>query len=244
MYSLSYSFLMPPTVLIVVCLAAALIALWRSRIGIGMMLCGGVLLYVSAMPATAGLLLRQLEAGVPDDPDPRGAQAIVVLGGDLDFGNGRDVPDRVGPLTLQRLVVAARLYRLIRLPVVVSGGHVRGSISTLAALMRAELEQDFGILAAYTEDRSTTTFEDASFCAAMLKPANITSVVVVTQAEHMPRAVWSFERVGLHAIPWSTPRRAHFSFEAEGFLPDAGAFAQTFGALHEILGLIYYRLRY
>jgi uncharacterized SAM-binding protein YcdF (DUF218 family) len=243
MYSLSYSFLMPPTVLIVVCLVAAVLALWRPRAGAALMLCGAILLYVSSLPDMAGVLLRQLESAIPATPDARGAQAIVVLGGDIEFGRGT-VPDQVGPLTLQRLVIAAQLYRTVGLPIAVSGGHVRGSSSTLAALMRAELEQDFGISVAWTEDRSTTTFEDASFCAAMLQPAHITSVFVVTQAEHMPRALWSFERVGFRAIPWSTPRRAPFSPEIDGFLPDAGAFAQTFRALHEILGLAYYRLRH
>lgn len=244
MYSLSYSFVMPPTVLIVVCLAAAVIALWHPRLGIALMLCGSILLYLSSMPDMAGLLLRQLDAKIPTNPDLQGAQAIVVLGGDLDFGNGKDVPDRVGPLTLQRLASAAQLYRVVRLPVVVSGGHVRGSNSTLAGLMQVELEQDFGIPVAWSEDHSTTTFEDASFCAAMLKPANITAIFVVTQAEHMPRALWSFEHVGFRAIPWATALRAPFSPDIDGFLPDAGAFAQTFGALHEILGLVYYRLRY
>jgi uncharacterized SAM-binding protein YcdF (DUF218 family) len=244
MFNLSYSFVMPPTVLIVVCLAAALLALRCRRAGIALMLGGSVLLYLSSLPALSGLLMRRIEAEIPRGPDPRPAQAIVILGGDLNVGSGAEVPDTLGPLTLQRLAYAARLYRLVGLPVAVSGGRIGGSAAPLGALMREALRQDFGVPVAWSEERSQTTYENALLTARLLKPANITSVFVVTQAWHMPRALWSFEHVGLHAIAWPTPRLAERPPAVSDLLPSAGAFAQTFVALHEMLGLAYYRLRY
>src|SRR5579884_457642 len=244
MFDLSYSFLMPPTVLIVLCLVAALIALALPRTGIGLMLGSGILLYLSALPAVSGYLMRRIQTDVPAAPERGAAQAIVVLGGDVYAGNGRDVPDTLAPLSLQRVVYAARLYRLVGLPVAVTGGPVGGSGVSSAALMRQMLTEDFGVPVAWSEEQSRTTYENALFTARLLKPANIGTVFVVTQAWHMPRAMWSVEHVGLRAVPWPTPPVAERPTIATDFLPSPSAFGQTFLALHEILGLAYYRLRY
>jgi len=243
MFDPSYSVVMPPTVLILVCLAGALLALLRPRAGIAIMLAGSVCLFLAALPVVSTALLHQVEAEIPTGPDPRAAQAIIVLGGDLHRGAG-GVPDSLGPLSLERVAYAARLYRIVRLPVAVSGGPTGGSSSGVAAAMREELEQDFAVPVAWTEQRSRSTFENASFTAQLLRPENITSVFVVTQAWHMPRALWSFERVGLHAIPWPTPRTAIRAAGIGDFLPSATAILQSFYALHEIFGMLYYELRY
>jgi uncharacterized SAM-binding protein YcdF (DUF218 family) len=240
----AFSFVMPPTVLISVCLVASLVALARPRVGTGLMLAGSILLYVSAMPAVATSLLREIDDQIPPGSNLHCAQAIVILSADLQLGNGSNEPDRIGPITLTRVAFGARLYRIVHLPVLVSGGHIQGSTATLGALMRDELEENFAVPVAWNEDRSHTTYENALFSAQLLKPANVTSVLLVTSPAHMPRALWSFEHVGLHAIPWPTPRTTPDVRRIDAYLPNANALAQTFVALHEILGLVYYRLRY
>jgi uncharacterized SAM-binding protein YcdF (DUF218 family) len=240
----AFSFVMPPTVFISVCLAAALLSLARPRAGIVLMLMGSILLYVSAMPAVATSLLREIDDQIPTGQDLRGAQAIVILSADLQLGNGSNEPDTIGPITLKRVAFGARLYHIVHLPVLVSGGHIEGSTATLGALMRDELEQNFAVPVTWNEERSRTTYENAVFSAQLLKPANVTSVLLVTSPAHMPRALWSFEHVGLHAIPWPTPLTTPKVGHIGAYLPSANALDQTDGALHEILGLIYYRLAY
>ncbi len=240
---LSYSFLMPPTIFIVGCLAGALIGLVLPRMGTVVVLTSSILLYLFATPAVSDFLTDELVMSVPTSPDLAGAQAIVVLGGDYKYGDGILVPDSVGLLTFERLEAAARLYRRLRLPVVVTGGPADASDVSLAKLMREDLQEDFSIPVEWVEGRSRTTYENALYTADLIKPANISTVIVVTQAWHMPRALWSFNRVGLHALPFSPPEAIR-SIDLQDFLPSARALHQSFYAVHEIIGLAYYRIFY
>jgi len=67
---------------------------------------------------------------------------------------------------------------------------------------------------------------------------------VVTQARDLSRAIWSFERVGLRALPWPAPHTPLNANRIEDFLPDVRSFQASFSAVHELLGILYYRLRY
>jgi uncharacterized SAM-binding protein YcdF (DUF218 family) len=72
----------------------------------------------------------------------------------------------------------------------------------------------------------------------------VTTIVLVTHAWHMKRALWSFERVGLHAIAWPAPLTYDEAERIDDFLPQVGALEASYRALHEMIGLAYYRLRY
>src|SRR5258708_3448273 len=137
-----------------------------------------------------------------------------------------------------------RRYRPLHLPIAISGGKNPTSRATFGDLMKASLEQDFGIPVRWNEDRSRTTYENAADSAHLLAADGIKRVVVVTQAWHLPRSLWSFERVGLHAVPWPAPRTVIHAQRIDDFLPRAGAVQDTFHALHESIGSVYYRLRY
>jgi uncharacterized SAM-binding protein YcdF (DUF218 family) len=241
---ISYGFLAPPTLFITLCLLGALLALAWRHTGIAVVLVASLSLFVLATPAVSSYLLRQLEAEIPDTGDFGGAQAIVVLGGDQRIGNGADIADTLGPLSLERLVWAAQAFRKLRLPVAVSGGLVPGGHAAAAALMKPVLERDFAVPVVWSEERSRTSFENAVFTAELLRGRDVRTVVLVTQAWHQPRALWSFERAGLHALPWPAPRDALHTERVDDFLPKIGALGDSFLALHEMIGGLYYRWRY
>src|SRR5690349_11167674 len=113
---MSYGFLAPPTVFVVLSLAGVLIALVWRRIGMTLALVSGLCLYAAATPALSSYLLQRAERGLQKDVDFTGAQAIVVLGGDVRAGNGADIPDRLGGLTLERVRLGADAYHRLRLP--------------------------------------------------------------------------------------------------------------------------------
>ena len=115
---------------------------------------------------------------------------------------------------------------------------------TEGALMKTALETDFAVPVAWNEDRSRTTWENAVDTARLLQPEKLTTVVLVSHAWHLPRALWAFERVGLKALPWPAPRTALRLNRIEDFLPNLTALHDTFYALHEMIGGVYYRLRY
>jgi len=129
------------------------------------------------------------------------ADVIVVLGSGRERGDlawGEDQPTGIG---LERQRYAARLAKASGLPVLTSGGLHYGTPPSEARLMADSMRDDFGVTVRWQEGRSLTTWENAQFTAELLQPLGLKRVVVVTQAWHMPRSVWSFEAAGLTVVP-------------------------------------------
>lgn len=174
------------------------------------------------------------------------ADVIVVLGagrerGDPAWGD----EDQPTGTALERMRYAAALARASGLPLLTSGGLHYGEPPSEAQIMAQSLEQDFGLGTRWEEARSRTTWENATFTAAMLKAQGIGRVVVVTQAWHMPRARWSFERAGLAVVSAPVGFLGRSSGRPlRGWLPDAKAFWQSGQLLNEAVGQLGYRLFY
>ena len=114
-----------------------------------------------------------------------------------------------------------------------------------AELMTEVMEKDLGVSVRWQEKDSRTTWENATLSAAILKPAGVKRIVLVTQAFHMARARWCFERQGFEVIAapmgfMSTPNGKPLG----GWMPEAKAIAQSMILLNEAIGLIAYPLAY
>ena len=226
-------------------MAGVLLAWWRKGFGLAVATAAIGSLYLVSMPVTAGLLLRSAEAIAslaPELPAGQRPGAIIVLAADARYGE--DGPEAVGPLTLERLVEAARQQRQLGLPILVSGGPPSRPERSLAALMSKALEEDFAIPVRWREERSRNTFENAVFSAAILRQAGVGSALVVAHPWDMARALWSFRTVGYPVAPLPTPESRESSFSAAAFLPQIPALKDSYYALHELIGLGWYRLRY
>jgi uncharacterized SAM-binding protein YcdF (DUF218 family) len=237
---------MPPMCLVVAILAGATMSFRWRRIGLTVVMLSALLLYACCTRFVADRLLLAVESTLPPTSPAAlaDAQAIAVLSGDVHAG-GRGEADDVGLHTAARLRLAAELYRAHPLPILVTGAVTGKTHESAAALMARVLDQDYGIKTTWIEDRATTTFENGTYSAAIFKANNIERVIVVTEAWHLPRALWSFAHAGLTAIPAPaerTPRGARIGWRE--FAPDYSSFARSFFALHEMLGLVYYRYRY
>lgn len=242
---LSYSFVMPPTIFIVIGLLGSLLAFRRPRLGLMISLFSGIFLYGFSTPAVSMLLMDHLDSLVPTSADLADAQAIVVPSVDISWGNGADIPDAVGVQTLQRLAAAARLYRRLHFPIIVSGGAFPNHPNISAAsLMRAELEQNFSVPVEFVDDASRNTFETGMHTAEILKARGMDRVIVVAQERDMPRLMWSVRKFGLSPVPYSLNRANLWVGGLGMLLPSAKAFGAIYYELHEIVGLWYYRLCY
>ncbi|HYM73564.1 MAG TPA: YdcF family protein [Stellaceae bacterium] len=241
---ISFGFLAPPTVLILVSALAAWLALWQARLGIAAAIAATSLLYLAALPVVAARLLQEVEVTVPPNPDFSAAQAIVVLGGGVRRGDGDRIADTLGPWSLERTIFAARAYRRLHLKVAVSGGRTGGARMAEATLMKSLLEGELGVPVGWVEDQSRSTWENAALTARLLRPEGVTTVVLVTHAWHMKRALWSFARAGLHPLPWPAPKTYDEAGRLDDYLPSTTALQDSFHALHEAIGMIYYRFRY
>lgn len=221
----------------------------RPRLGRGLIVFGLVVLTAVSTPMVAKGLLWPLENryavlprnGLATLP----ADAIVILGG----GRYRKAPefagdDDVKPLTLDRLRYGALVARASGRPVLVAGGQPDGDGRSEAEIMKIVLERDFGIGARWTEERSETTRENALYSAKILLPQGVRRIALVTHAFHMPRAVASFEAAGFEVVPAPTSFLAgHGPVIALDFLPRYDVMRSSGFAIHEAIGLLWYRLR-
>ncbi|MGR6738837.1 YdcF family protein [Pseudomonas chlororaphis] len=173
------------------------------------------------------------------------ADAIVVLGSGRERGDpawGADQPTGVG---LERQRYAARLAKASGLSILTSGGLHYGTPPTEAALMAESLLNDFDVKVRWQEGRSRTTWENAQFTAQVLEPQGVKRIVLVTQAWHMQRAVWSFEQAGFTVVP------APVGFlgvdnarPLGGWMPEFKSIWQSGQLLNEAVGLVGYKLFY
>ncbi len=246
---ISYSSLIPPNLFILLAMIGVLIAWRRKPFGLAVATAAIGLVYLAAMPVTADLLIRGAEATafdepmLPSDKPPEVIPgAIVVLSAEARRSDVPGVPDTVGRLTLERLAEAARQERRLGLPILVSGGGPPGA--SLAMLMGRALQEDFRVPVQWREERSQNTFENALYSAEILRSAGIGAALVITHRWDMARALWSFRAVGYPVVPSPVPEGATPSLSAAAFLPQVPALLKSYYALHELIGLAWYRVRY
>lgn len=244
---LSYSSLIPPNLFILLAMIGVAMA-WRTkRFGLVLATAAIGCLYLASMPVIAGLLIQSAEAIAalePRLPSETPPAAIIVLSADSRHTEVPGKPDMVGPLTLERLAAAAKAYHESGLPILVSGGPPEYGERSLAALMSKALQEDFGVPVRWREDRSRNTFENASFSAAVLRRAGIESAFIVAHPWDMARALWSFRAAGYPVVPVASQEGHSLSLSAAAFLPQVPALRDSYYALHELIGLVWYRLRY
>jgi uncharacterized SAM-binding protein YcdF (DUF218 family) len=234
--------LLPPGILILVMAGGLALRRTRPRLGTGLVTGGLVVLYVLSMPLTAHFLLTCWEQP-PSATTTDSAAAIVVLGGSKSHDAPEYGGDTVHGATLLRLRYAAHLHRRTGLPILVSGGSPEGSAQSEAELMQRTLQNEFSVPVRWIEDRSVNTLENAGLSYRMLAAENIHNIHLVTHAWHMPRAQLVFETAGFRVIPAATGYTTRYRLTVLDFLPSALALRDSALFFHEVIGIVWYRLR-
>jgi uncharacterized SAM-binding protein YcdF (DUF218 family) len=195
-----------------------------------------------ALPGVSYTLLSMGEVAGEGDPAAAGLEhaAIVVLGAELRRNAPEYGGETLGPLSLERLRYAARLHRQTGLPILVSGGRLRDGDEPVAKLMSEALAEDFLTESRWVEDRSLTTAENARYSAEILRRDGVSTVVLVTHAWHMRRALMEFRGLGLRVVPAPT-LPPHRPTDFDMFVPSAAALYESFLGVHELVGRLYYR---
>jgi uncharacterized SAM-binding protein YcdF (DUF218 family) len=234
--------LVPPVNLVVLALAGMALGRRRPIAGRRLTFFALLALLLLAMPIVPGLLLLGLERGtLPTAPYPA-AQAIVILGADAEAVGPRPGQAEVGKLTLQRLRGGAALARASGLPVLVTGGVVSESAPPVALLMARSLAEDFFTPARWVEPAANNTWQNAAFSAAMLRAEGIGTVLLVTHAWHMRRALIAFRAAGLTAVPAPLPAELAPRLTPGTIVPRVSAWERDYFALHEWIGCAWYAL--
>jgi uncharacterized SAM-binding protein YcdF (DUF218 family) len=233
---------LPPFSLI----ALALLGLWLSRkharSGRAIAALALLALLALSLPPVSDALMRSLEIQPPISAQRLArAQAIVILGG----GTYPDAPeyggDTVSGASLERVRYGAFLQKRSKLPILVTGGAPYGGRPE-GELMKEAIEREFQGQVKWVEAASRDTAENALYSAAMLKPAGVSRIALVSNGWHLPRAIELFKRQGFEVLAAPTGFTTDSPSLFAQALPSAGALMDSSTALHEWLGLFVQRL--
>lgn len=241
--------LLPPGSLIILLLIGWLFA--RRFIGRLLILLATAAFYLLSTPAVVTWLAAQVETIPPlgaGQLEQAEADAILVPMAGLRRVNPElDGAPSLSALSLERLDYALLLHRRTGLPVILSGGSVKGDTRPLADLGGEWFEDRVGLKPLALETTSRDTWENAHKSAEILDRLGMERVLLVTHAFHMPRAMLSMRAARVDAVP------APFDFEhlpAEmrpptafiDWLPQPGYLGRSYLMLHEMAGLFWYGL--
>ncbi|MGA2135614.1 MAG: YdcF family protein [Bryobacteraceae bacterium] len=202
-------------------------------------------LFLACWQPAAWLFSRGLEGWYPPRPYPaEDAGAIVVLAASV-YQPDPPLPiARVGSDTYERCLYAAWLHRHWKpLPVLVSGGGGFVESPPYAIAMKDVLESE-GVPSAaiWVEGRSHSTHENAVYTAQLLQQKGVHRIVLVTNAYHMMRAAACFRKESLTVIPAACGYRTYHDFQLADLLPGWEPISWNEDAMHESVGLVWYRL--
>jgi len=147
-----------------------------------------------------------------------------------------------------RVWFGATLFHAGRAPLVIlSGGSAEelGIVWPEAPAMAAFI-RDLGVpeAALMLESGSRTTRENAINTLPMLQARGINRILLVTSAQHMPRALATFRKLGIDAIAAPTDFEASrpTGYWLLRWMPSAAALERSSRALKEYIGIWVYRM--
>jgi len=236
--------LLPPLSLVILLAAGLTLHRRRPRLAMSLILFSTTALYALSTPWVGGLLQKSLEISAPISPEAHlPAEAIVIPGGGRRVDSAEYGNDTLNGTSLERLRYAAFLHRASGLPILVTGGKPGGGTLAEGRIMQHVLQSEYGISPRWVEDAALTTWDNAHFSASLLKQARVQRIVLVTHAWHLRRIVPLFESHGFSVIPAGTQFSSTRVDSILDLLPTPAGLRDSSYALHEWLGILWYKLR-
>jgi uncharacterized SAM-binding protein YcdF (DUF218 family) len=207
-------------------------------------LAGILALWLLSTPILSDLLLSPLERRfpAPDVSECPLADAVAIVSGNVINGVNR-AGVQWGPAANRfndgvRLVLAQKANALI---VAGAASQHKGQASQGEILRDAAVARGVRAGQVLITGPVSTTADEARAVSALCRSRKIRSIILVTSAWHMPRAMRLFRRTGLAVIPFPTDQRvhAHPRFTLARFLPRARSLANSDAAIHEYWGLLW-----
>jgi uncharacterized SAM-binding protein YcdF (DUF218 family) len=236
--------LLPPLLLVILLAAGLIVHRRHPRLAMSLILLATAALYALSTPWVGGLLLKTLEISSPAGlADLKAADAIVVLGGGRRVASAEYGSDTLNGISLERLRYAAFLHRASGLPILATGGKPGGGTLAEGQIMQHILQTEYGIPTRWIEDAALTTWDNARLSASLLRKDGVQRIVLVTHAWHLRRAMPLFETQGLGVIPAGIQFSDTRVDSPIDLLPTPAGLRDSTFALHEWLGILWYKLR-
>ncbi|RLJ70916.1 uncharacterized SAM-binding protein YcdF (DUF218 family) [Hydrogenivirga caldilitoris] len=228
--------ILPPGIFIALFLFIAVLSRKRKIVYIPA-LAGALSLYLLSIEPFKDLLLYPLESPFKTPKVVRG-DAIVVLGGGA-YNSGY-----LKASSYKRLITGFLLHKKTGKPIILSGGAAIGVIPE--AKVMKELLMEFGVEEKdiYADLESRDTFENAKYVLGICKRIGCRSLILVTSAFHMRRALSVFEKTGLEIQPYPTDFKFEGKYNLYSMFPKYSVFYDSSIAVREYIGLVFYSLYY
>ncbi len=238
----------PGNILLLVCVAGLLLcAFHRRRWGLRALHAGvGGFVLIAVLPIDRWTV-EPLEDRFPQIiAPPAHVDGIIVLGGAVDTERTEDRGIPALNWAAERMTAfagLARRYPEAKLVFTGGSGALRpGSLkeTDVARALFTELGMDQTRM--IYEDQSRTTYENAILTRRLVNPKLGEVWILVTSANHMPRSVGVFRRVGWEVLPWPVAFKTPPKRGVSAFGPLVGRLNVVELAFHEWVGLLIYYL--
>ncbi|OQW46815.1 MAG: hypothetical protein A4S09_02600 [Proteobacteria bacterium SG_bin7] len=240
--SKSLSWMLDPIVLCLALLILTTIFASQKRLTIYLLLIIVFLGAISISPLPE-VLMANLELPQSNDETQYREYAVVLGGDNIHFIKDKNKFDYAE--SFDRVGEALHLYRQKKISkIILTGGDVEyaGQIvnesKASAAWLVAMGVPEGDIL---TEEKSRSTYENASFVKEIIDSRKITEFYLITSASHMRRALGVFRKLGMNPTPYSVDYRApagngKIFWNAMGL----GKLSILKAAIYEYAGIAYY----
>jgi len=243
-------FILPPGIFVVLLVACLILLLIKKNTIARIVLIASIaILYTFSIEPVSDGLIFPLENRYPplsEMPTKDTVDYIVVLGGGIIPKSPEE--NNLGSLhsdALKRTHYAARVHRESGIPVIVAGGKPLFSSeaeSESAVAARVLAQSGVAPQMVQQESESRNTWENA---ANLKNLYDADSIILVTSAYHMLRSVQSFRDNGIECIPAPTDYKvARVPYDLLSFLPNPFYLSNSYRALKEYVGIVYYYFRY
>jgi uncharacterized SAM-binding protein YcdF (DUF218 family) len=224
-------FILPPGLLIIA--FAVLGLLTKRKLAKLIAFSFALFVYLLSIEPIKDVLYKPLEEAYTVPSKPEG-DAIVILGGGA-YNTGILKED-----STKRLLTGFVLHKQTNLPIILSGGASIGALPEAEVMkgLLLTLGVDKGKI--YTEVNSKDTEENAQEVKKLCERLRCKRIVLVSSAYHMRRAVLSFQKAGVEVVPYPTDFKRDMRYNLYSLLPKMSVFADSYKALREYLGLVWY----
>jgi uncharacterized SAM-binding protein YcdF (DUF218 family) len=205
------------------------------------------LFWVLAAPALSTIVESKIEHlhGIPSvsEADRSEKNVIVVLTAGWLRKTQHGWDQKLGEAGWIRTVEAVDLWKRIDGRILFTGAPTPdGRDSAAAAMGRLAVRLGVPSEAIVVEPLALNTHENILFSTQLVSGAPA-RIWLLTSAMHMPRSVSAARAVGLEVTPYPCDYRANEILEWTDFFPSNQTHSSTEAVVHEIVGIVAYRIR-
>ena len=212
-------------------------------------LIGVIILIVCSLPIVSGKLVAYLESDyqLSKPSNIASADAIVVLSGMIRTINSKDGLDYEFGEASDRIFAGINLFKEKKAPELIL---TRGKLPWSVGIPEGEYLKEIAITNGISENNIllTENVENTDQEAKVIKKLfskDKPKVLLVTSAFHMPRAQIVFEAAGINVVPFPVDFQKGLSkITFMSFMPSVGALGETSFFVREMIGRVYYSLKY